>query len=159
MVTSGKMKKRIEDELQSVNREIEALKKEPRAQELEGFGDNTPLSEDVDALVATENTELAIDRLGRLLDRAAALDEALHRINERTYGACVACGGKISSKRLMAVPEALRCMRCQEEAERLHHREIHAHEWKRAEETFRERRQSEEGEPTALFGTTRTPEE
>ena len=79
-------KKRIERELARVNLEIEVLKKEPRVEELEGFGDNTPLSEEVDAILSAEDRELRSDHLGRLLDRAAALDEALHRVGTGTYG-------------------------------------------------------------------------
>lgn len=152
--TLDKMRKRVAGELSRVNREVEALRKEPRAEELEGLGDNTPLSEEVDAAVVAEEKELGNDRLQRLLDRAAALDEALHRIGAGTYGTCIGCGHAISETRLAAVPEALRCMACQEQVEKTPpHHEIHAHEWKRAEETFREREKSEQAEPTALFGT------
>jgi len=153
MRTDGKTRKRIELELARVNRAVEILKKEPRPEELEGFGDNTPLSEEVDAMIAAEGGELQTALLARLLDRAAALAEALNRLDSGSYGVCVACDEEISQKRLLAVPEALRCTRCQEEAERVHHPEIHAHEWKRAEETFRERQEAEEKEPTARQGS------
>jgi RNA polymerase-binding transcription factor DksA len=152
MRTDDKTRKRIELELARVNRAVEMLKKEPRPEELEGFGDNTPLSEEVDAMIAAEGGELQAALLARLLDRAAALDEAKNRLESGSYGVCVACGEEIFQTRLMAVPEALRCTRCQEEAERVHHPEIHAHEWKRAEETFRERQKAEEKEPTAGQG-------
>lgn len=152
MRTDDKTRKRIELELARVNRAVEMLKKEPRPEELEGFGDNTPLSEEVDAMIAAEGGELQAALLARLLDRAAALDEALNRVESGSYGVCVACGEEIFQTRLMAVPEALRCTRCQEEAERVHHPEIHAHEWKRAEETFRERLAAEEPEPKAITG-------
>lgn len=113
-----KLKKRVEDELDRVNREIQKLKREPRDEELEALGDNTPLSEEADAASATEERELRTDRLGRLLNRAAALDEALHRISEGTYGLCVDCQRPISPRRLEAVPEAARCAPCQEKLER-----------------------------------------
>ena len=144
MRTEGKIRKRLELELARVNHAVEILKKEPRAEELEGSGDNTPLSEEVDAMVAVEEGELRSALLSRYLDRAAALDEARHRLDAGSYGICVACGKEISPKRLGAVPEALNCTRCQEEVEKLRHPEIHAHEWKRAEETFRERLAAEE---------------
>ncbi len=60
-------------------------------------------------------------------------------------GVCISCDG-ISAPRLRVVPEALRCTRCQEEAERAPVHEIHANDWKRTEEAFRERFQDEEGE-------------
>jgi len=153
MRTHEKTRKRIELELARVNRAVGILKKEPRPEELEGFGDNTPLSEEVDAMIAAEDGELRAALLARLLDRAAALDEARNRLDSGSYGVCVACGEKIFQTRLMAVPEALRCTRCQEEAERVRHPEIHAHEWKRAEETFRERQKADEKEPTASQGS------
>jgi RNA polymerase-binding transcription factor DksA len=150
MRTDEKNRKRIEKELARVNQAIVILKKEPRAEELEGLGDNTPLSEEVDAMLATEEGELRSALLSKYLDRAAALDEARNRLEAGSYGLCLACGGEISPKRLSAVPEALNCTRCQEEAEKARHPEIHAHEWKRAEETFRERLTAEEPEPKAI---------
>jgi RNA polymerase-binding transcription factor DksA len=155
MATLKRMRRRhVENELKRVTREVEAIRKEPRAAELEGFGDNTPLSEELDAGVAAEEKELGSDRLQRLLDRAAALDEALHRFDEGTYGACVVCGGEIPARRLNVVPEAVRCTRCQEDVEKTPARhELHSHEWRRAEETFREREKSEKPEATALFGS------
>ena len=144
MRTEEKIRKRIELELARVNQAIEILKKEPRAEELEGLGDNTPLSEEVDAMVAVEDGELRSALLSRYLDRAAALDEARHRLDGGSYGICVACGSEISPKRLAAVPEALNCTRCQEEVEKRRHPEIHAHEWKRAEELLTERLAAEE---------------
>jgi len=145
MRTEDKTRKRLELELARVNQAIEALKKEPRAEELEGLGDNTPLSEEVDAILAVEEGELRAALLSRYLDRAAALDEARHRLDAGSYGICVACGKVISPRRLSALPEALHCTRCQEEVEKLRRPEIHAHEWKRAEETFRERLAVEHG--------------
>lgn len=142
---ASRAKKRIESELARVNQAIERLKKEPRAEELEGFGDNTPISEEIDAILVNEERELQSERLGRLLERAAALDEAIHRIDEGQYGICLSCGREMSAERLEAVPEALRCLPCQEEAEKTHPRELHAHEWKRAEETYRERLKNEKG--------------
>lgn len=152
MRTDEKNRKRIEQELTRVNRAMVILKKEPRAEELEGLGDNTPLSEEIDAMVATEEGELRSALLSRYLDRAAALDEARNRIDAGSYGLCVACGEEISPRRLSAVPEALNCTRCQEEVEKARHPEIHAHEWKRAEETFRERLAVEAPEPEAMTG-------
>jgi DnaK suppressor protein len=150
--TEIETRKRIEAELSMVNREVERLKKEPLAEELEGFGDNTPLSEAADASLVVEDRELKSERLSRLLDRAAALDEARNRLDRGLYGLCIACNEPIPYERLRAVPEALRCIRCQEEAERTHPHEIHAHEWKLAGETYRERTRAEEGESAAAPG-------
>jgi len=74
MRIEDKIRKRLELELSRVGHAIEILKKEPRAEELEGLGDNTPLSEEVDAMVAVEDGELRSALLSKYLDRAAALE-------------------------------------------------------------------------------------
>jgi DnaK suppressor protein len=48
----------------------------------------------------------------------ALIDEALERIEEGTYGICVACGAEIQPKRLEAVPWARHCVTCQDLQER-----------------------------------------
>ena len=45
------------------------------------------------------------------------IDEALVRIENKKYGACVACGGDMQVKRLQAVPWARHCIECQEKQE------------------------------------------
>lgn len=77
----ARIRKRLEQEMARVNEEIAAIRKEPRAQELEGFGDNTPLSEEIDAISVTEEQELRAVRVDELIDRAAELDEAMHRVD------------------------------------------------------------------------------
>jgi RNA polymerase-binding protein DksA len=41
-----------------------------------------------------------------------AIDAALKRIADGTYGTCVRCGGQISADRLEAVPHAAVCREC-----------------------------------------------
>lgn len=45
------------------------------------------------------------------------IDEALKRIDEKTYGKCLSCGKKISKKRLLAVPHAKLCLKCKQREE------------------------------------------
>lgn len=47
----------------------------------------------------------------------ALVDAALRRIENGSYGHCVACGVKIPLARLNVVPEAARCIGCQEALE------------------------------------------
>ena len=47
------------------------------------------------------------------------IDEALHRLEEGTYGDCTECGQKIAEARLKAVPFASACRECQEQQEEL----------------------------------------
>ncbi|HZD53061.1 MAG TPA: TraR/DksA family transcriptional regulator [Woeseiaceae bacterium] len=46
------------------------------------------------------------------------IDAALRRIEDGTYGACLACGGSIAGGRLEARPAATLCLACAEERER-----------------------------------------
>src|SRR6185295_18683882 len=47
------------------------------------------------------------------------IDEALHRLEEGTYGDCSECGQKIAEARLKALPFANTCRECQEHREEL----------------------------------------
>lgn len=47
-----------------------------------------------------------------------AIDAALKRIADGSYGLCVDCGASIATARLHASPTALRCVGCQEKAEK-----------------------------------------
>lgn len=46
------------------------------------------------------------------------VDEALKRINEKSYGNCMECGADIPIKRLEILPFAELCVQCQEEYEK-----------------------------------------
>ena len=44
--------------------------------------------------------------------RLAALDDALGRLDEGSYGVCTRCGGPIGAERLAALPETVTCITC-----------------------------------------------
>lgn len=46
------------------------------------------------------------------------IDDALGRIEQGSYGACVHCGGAMDKKRLEALPWARHCVPCQEKHDR-----------------------------------------
>lgn len=46
------------------------------------------------------------------------IDEALKRISEKRFGACLSCNKPIPKKRLTAVPYAKLCIRCQSSEEK-----------------------------------------
>lgn len=45
------------------------------------------------------------------------VDEALGRIDERSFGFCASCEGEMDKKRLEAIPWARHCLPCQEKQE------------------------------------------
>jgi RNA polymerase-binding protein DksA len=56
-----------------------------------------------------------IDRINFMLHQ---IEDALVRIEDKTFGVCIACGRQISLRRLKAVPYATYCIRCQKQFEK-----------------------------------------
>ena len=51
-------------------------------------------------------------------EKLVAIDEALQRIKEKTYGICESCEGEIQLGRLKVLPFTRLCVKCQEENEK-----------------------------------------
>jgi len=66
-----------------------------------------------------ENQELARLSASRLLERARRLRLALARMSDGEYGVCSECGAQIPPRRLLAVPDAMTCIACQSQRERV----------------------------------------
>lgn len=66
-----------------------------------------------DASTATEQADLRNSQIERDVNELRAIDAALARIEEGTYGLCTRCGGDIGKARLRANPAAERCIACQ----------------------------------------------
>ena len=60
----------------------------------------------------------ALGQMGSINRNIQQIDEALHRIDDGTYGVCTVCGQLIRKPRLMNQPFVLTCMECQNEMER-----------------------------------------
>ena len=72
------------------------------------------VSDDGDLADVACRDALQSANLTRHRARMRAIEEALLRIDEGTYGTCEDCGEEISVGRLNAIPFALRCVECQE---------------------------------------------
>lgn len=78
----------------------------------------------------TQSAELMEKSTDRTLERAlqteeeaersllGELDAALARMENGAYGLCEACGERVALPRLLAIPEARRCIRCARDASR-----------------------------------------
>jgi RNA polymerase-binding protein DksA len=86
------------------------------------------LDDEVEEIGASDNhlAETATATLGREIDYTlgensgqvlTAIDAALKRIDEGTYGTCVSCGEQIRYERLEATPWASLCIDCKRKAE------------------------------------------
>ena len=60
----------------------------------------------------------ALGQMGQINRTIQQIEEALHRIDDGTYGVCTACGQLIRKPRLLNQPFVLTCMECQNEMER-----------------------------------------
>ncbi len=64
--------------------------------------------------------DLNLASIDRHIQELRAIDEALIRIADGTYGICIDCEQPIGIARLRANPTAKRCLQCQEVYERTH---------------------------------------
>ena len=60
----------------------------------------------------------ALGQVGNINRTIQQIDEALHRIEDGTYGVCTSCGQLIRKPRLINQPFVLTCMECQSAMER-----------------------------------------
>lgn len=77
------------------------------------------VADEIDIASMESNRDFSLrlqDRDRRLVHK---VQEALQRIEDGTYGVCVACGEDIDERRLMARPVATHCIDCKTEAEQL----------------------------------------
>jgi DnaK suppressor protein len=72
-----------------------------------------PVSAAID--LAEQELELQLEYLEA--DRLAAVEAALHRLAEDTFGHCEDCGEAIGAERLGAIPWATRCIACERRVE------------------------------------------
>ena len=60
----------------------------------------------------------ALGQMGNINRTIQQIDEALHRVDDGTYGVCTSCGQLIRKPRLLTQPFVLTCMECQSAMER-----------------------------------------
>ncbi len=71
-----------------------------------------------DSATATLNREIDYTLEENSEHVLAAIEEALSRIDEGTFGKCARCGKAIAEERLEAIPYATRCIDCKRLEER-----------------------------------------
>src|ERR1051325_9615372 len=62
--------------------------------------------------------EISLILTDRDRDKVGAIDEALGRIDDGSYGVCESCESEIAESRLVALPFTRLCVNCQGERER-----------------------------------------
>ena len=82
------------------------------------LGDTSQLADEVDVIQINEDREMNFATRSLLVERANRLAEALERLRGGEYGICQECEEAIAPARLVAMPEVLTCVRCQDRLER-----------------------------------------
>jgi RNA polymerase-binding protein DksA len=122
MIQTDRFRERLLDERKRVQAAIENLHAESPGSLEDETGELVNSSADnhmADTATETFERELADtlqDNTGAVL---TAIDGALERIDNGTYGTCIRCGQPIAPERLEALPYAELCIDCKREAERL----------------------------------------
>ena len=96
--------------IKSINRNRVAAE-EIKMENTEDEGDLATISHDKELLYNLHEGDSA---------RMRFIQEAIKSLDRGQYGECVRCGKDINEKRLLAVPWATLCIRCQEETEAEH---------------------------------------
>ena len=80
--------------------------------------DLTPSQHPADVASDLEQRERLVAQVTAERIRLASIDDALARLGTGTYGTCIDCGNAIPLERLVALPQAARCIDCQRRDER-----------------------------------------
>ncbi|MCL6639199.1 MAG: TraR/DksA C4-type zinc finger protein [Firmicutes bacterium] len=113
------LKERLLDERGKLDRMVKAMDRDGLGLSLEDSVSELSTYDNHPADIGSEVFERSKDFALReeALISLAAVDQALQRMKEGTYGICAVCGREIGTDRLLAIPSTTRCIRCKEEEE------------------------------------------
>jgi RNA polymerase-binding transcription factor DksA len=77
------------------------------------------VADSAESSVADLLVDVDLAEIDRDLTELRAVEAALRRTQDGTYGVCADCGGAIDAVRLHYTPHAARCVPCQERFERM----------------------------------------
>lgn len=115
---TGHFRKRLLEERKRVQEAIDYLHEENPGSIQDETQDSTADNHPGDMATVTFDRELDYsleENEGRLLQ---AINAALMRMDDGTYGICVSCGQPIATERLEALPWTTQCIDCKRKEER-----------------------------------------
>jgi len=108
--------KSIKDMLLKTREElVKGIARRSKATAVSGVSD---IGDILDSVSEERTRELDMILTDREKQKLKQIDDALERIEEKTYGLCEECGVKIPRARLKVVPFAKYCVECKEVIER-----------------------------------------
>ncbi len=115
----SELKQMLEDRRRELMNEVQGRIRDVRT---EGVKDREVLDQGESSEVdIQEDIEFALIQMKS--ETLNKINEALRRVEERTYGNCFECGDEIAQARLRALPFAVRCKDCEEARENAAQRE------------------------------------
>ncbi|MDR0800901.1 MAG: TraR/DksA family transcriptional regulator [Endomicrobium sp.] len=100
-----------------MQKRIEFLNKTNNAQREIDADPDTNVGDEIDTASQNSEKEMYFELVANDKVTLDAINDALIKIEEGTYGNCECCGNVILVERLKAIPWTRCCIKCQEEAE------------------------------------------
>ena len=104
------LRSHLESEQKRLTEQTKQLEANGRSAEERREG--SPFGKREEEAAETLELEQRISLTKRIKDQLAAVEHALHKFEEGTYGLCESCGQPIDPDRLEALPHARRCISC-----------------------------------------------
>ena len=110
-------RKRVDRFRAKIALQIAELQKAVRTGELEAHASQGKPTDEADKAALSHERELLLLKNAQDRQLLKNLQRALSRVQDGSFGQCLACGGEINPKRLEALPWASYCIHCQTERE------------------------------------------
>lgn len=120
MLKTNQFKDRLMAEKERLERMIDTRKASATTHGSTSLNDSFPNSGDdeyADAATDMLDQQLDMTMLNKYRDRLSAVNSALGRIDEGSYGTCIRCSTTINEARLDAIPETPYCRDCEADVE------------------------------------------
>jgi RNA polymerase-binding transcription factor len=117
----SELKRILEERRREILSEVQEKMRDVRAVGASGEGAGVLDAAETSEADIQDDIELALIQMKS--ETLHKIEEALARLDQRTYGYCFECGDEISERRLRALPFAVRCKNCEEAREMAEQRE------------------------------------
>ena len=117
----SELKRILEERRREILNEVQEKMRDVRAVGASGDGQGVLDAAEASEADIQDDIELALIQMKS--ETLHKIEEALARLDEKTYGYCFECGDEISERRLRALPFAVRCKDCEEAREIAEQRE------------------------------------
>ena len=105
----------LEERRREILSEVQGRMRDVRAEAASGDGQGVLDAAETSEADIQDDIEFALIQMKS--ETLHKIEEALHRLEDGTYGNCFECGGEVSEKRHRALPFAVRCTACEERRE------------------------------------------